>query len=389
MENKKRICFVTNTIFSIGGVQRVLAVVAKKLAEQCDVTILTLEDIPDCDRSVYELDQSDIYYIFFRFPKVSRLNDLVHKTVSGFYKKFLPKNQFTSEIYAHSSFPRCMRNSLIQTLNQGNYDVIIGVHGGLSMKLATIRKQLNARKVMGWMHNCYDAFFTNRPAYYEGLEDHFKWQMKKLEDFIVLSHTDAQLFSENMGLSPTVIYNPLTLTPGKPCDPNAKKFLSIGRMVPLHKGFDILIEAFAIFAQSNKEWTLDIVGEGPEKGKLESLIAEHHLENRITIHQFTHHIQKYYSAASVYVLSSRWEGMPLVLAEAMSHGLPIISSDIPISKELLMNLSFAHLFPSSNIKKLAECLLTISGQDLKPQVQESLFSSEKLRDFSKWYNILS
>lgn len=389
MENKKRICFVTNTIFTIGGVQRVLAVVAKKLAEHCDVTILTLEDTPDCDRSIYELDQSDINYIFFRFPEVSKLNDLVHKAISGFYKKILSKNQYTSEIYAHSSFPRCMRNALILTLNQGNYDVIIGVHGGLSMKLATIRKQLNAQKVIGWMHNCYDAFFNNIPAYYEGLEDHFKWQMKKLEDFIVLSHTDAQLFKENMGLSPTVIYNPLTLTPGEPCNPKAKKFLAIGRMVPLHKGFDILIKAFAQFAKINQEWVLDIVGEGSEKEKLQQLIHHYQLDNRIIIHPFTNHIQDYYSAASVYILSSRWEGMPLVLAEAMSHGLPIISSDIPISKELLNNQEFAHLFHSEDSSSLAEVMVDITRKDLGLESKFSRNHSKIFLSIRPWSKILS
>lgn len=389
MENKTKICFVTNTLFTIGGVQRVLAVVAKKLAEQYDVTILTLEDTPDCDRSIYELNQSDIKFIFFRFPKVSRQNDFVHKAISGIYKKFLPKNQFTSEIYARSSFPSNMRQALIQALNEGNFDVIIGVHGGLSMKLATIRKQLNARKVIGWMHNCYDAFFNNKPAYFEGLKDHFKWQMKKLNDFIVLSHADAKLFQQNLGLNPIVIYNPLTLLPGKPCNPDAKKFLTIGRMVPLHKGFDILIEAFAIFAKKNADWTLDIVGEGPEKEDLQKLIHQYKLDNRITIHPFTNYIQDYYSAASVYILSSRWEGMPLVLVEAMAHGLPIISSDIPISKELLNEQEFVHLFKSEDSNNLAKVMSRVTRNDLSHESLLSKNHSKMFFEIELWYKLMS
>lgn len=389
MENKKRACFVTNTLFTVGGVQRVLAVVATKLAEQYEVTILTLEDYPDCDRSIYDLDKTNLNYIFFQFPKLSKWEQTTHKLVSGLYKKVLPKTRLTSDIYAKSSFPRTMRKALIDVLNQGQFDVIIGVHGGLSMKLATIRKLLNARKVIGWMHNCYNAFFDNKPAYYEGLKDHFKWQMQKLDDFIVLSHADAELFHKNMELEPTVIYNPLTLIPGKPCNPAAKKFLAIGRMVPLHKGFDILIEAFAQFTKKDKEWTLDIVGEGPERGKLMEQIKKHKLENRIAIHPFTNHIQDYYSAASVYILSSRWEGMPLVLAEAMAHGLPIISSDIPISKELFSEQRFAHLFKSGDTSDLTEVMQEIIKKDLELESHLSMNHSQLFYSMKSWYKLFS
>ncbi|MCQ2238172.1 MAG: glycosyltransferase [Bacteroidaceae bacterium] len=387
--NKRKICFITNSLFSVGGVQRVLAVVASKLAEQYDVTILTLEDHPNCDKSIYDLNKTEINFIFFRFPRLSIWEEKTHKIVSGLYKHYLPKNLLTSNIYSKSSFPNTLRGALIDCLNDKHFDVIVGVHGGISMKIATIRKQLNAKKVIGWMHNCYDAFFVNKPAYYEGLKDHFKWQMRKLDDFIVLSHSDAQSFRKNLGLQPTVIYNPLTLTPGEVCNTKAKKFLTIGRMVPLHKGFDILIKAFAIFAQKNQDWTLDIVGDGPEKEKVEEIIHKYNLDSRITIHPFTNQIQRYYSAASIYILSSRWEGMPLVLAEAMAHGLPIISSDISISKELLNNKTFAQLFPNGNFEKLSECMLNMIHSDLETKSKESLKKSEDYNDFSAWLQVIN
>jgi glycosyltransferase involved in cell wall biosynthesis len=130
---------------------------------------------------------------------------------------------------------------------------------------------------------------------------------------------------------PKVIYNPLTLKPDTPSSGNSKKFLTIGRFTPLHKGIDILIEAFSIFANQNKDWHLDIVGEGVEGTKYKTMIQQYQLEDRITIHPFTKQIQHYYSQAQVYVLSSRWEGMPLVLVEAMSHGLPIVGFEVPYS----------------------------------------------------------
>lgn len=167
---------------------------------------------------------------------------------------------------------------------------------------------------------------------------------------MVLSHDDAKKYH----FPTTVIYNPLTLTPGKPSQGTSKKFLAIGRFSRQHKGFDLLIEAFHIFAEHNKEWTLDIVGEGQEEANYRKRIQAYQLEDRISIHPFTNHIQSYYSQAQVYVLSSRWEGMPLVLMEALSHGLPIISSDLPICKEIMGD--FGLYFAKGNIVELAQRL---------------------------------
>ena len=123
--------------------------------------------------------------------------------------------------------------------------------------------------------------------------------------------------------------------PGAPSEGTSKKFLAVGRFSRLHKGFDLLIEAFRIFAQDNKEWTLDIVGEGVEEPLYRKYIKEYQLQERIHIHPFTNNIQQYYHEAQAYVLSSRWEGFGLVLVEAMAHGLPIISSNLPTSKEIM------------------------------------------------------
>jgi glycosyltransferase involved in cell wall biosynthesis len=150
---------------------------------------------------------------------------------------------------------------------------------------------------------------------------------------VVLCQHDAKAYH----IPTKVIYNPLTLIPGEPSKGTSKKFLAVGRFSPLHKGFDLLIQAFALFAKKNSEWTLDIVGEGDEEQSYRSLIAQNHLEDRIAIHPFTNDIQNYYSDAQVYVLSSRWEGFGLVLVEAMAHGLPIVSSDLPTSPKIRLS----------------------------------------------------
>ena len=70
------------------------------------------------------------------------------------------------------------------------------------------------------------------------------------------------------------------------------------------------------------------------------------------------------------MLSSRWEGMPLVLVEAMSHGLPIITSDLPVCQEILDD--FGMYFPNSNIEGLAQRLEDATRIDWKSKSEEAL-----------------
>lgn len=377
-----KICFVCDSIYSYGGVQRVLAVIAKELSKTHDVSIMTLDNPYQQKEDIYLLGATRVHILYYQFAPLNPFIEFTHKPYSYLYKKYLPKNKTTSYIYARSSFPKRQRQQLINALNIHAFDVIIGVHAFLSIKLATIRKGLTARLVIGWMHNSYQAFFENTPSYLDHLKEHFKYQMQKLDKVIVLTHSDAELYQRNLGLKPIVIYNPLTLIPGPRCDIQSKTFLSVGRMSPLHKGLDLLIKAFALFAQHDKEWKLIIVGDGPEKEQLQNLINENRLNNRVHLHPFTDNIQSYYSTASIYVLSSRWEGFPLVLMEAIAHGLPIIASDIPVCQEFLSNTTFSTLFKSESIESLAATLTSLSQST---NLQEY---SDQAMEFSQKHNTI-
>ena len=353
----KRICFVVDSIFSIGGVQRVTAVIAKELAKDYDVSIVTFDKQELHDTNLYGLKEANITYRFFSYPKISNLKRHICKAYSGLYLKIQPQYKWCSEIYAHSSYPSELRNALLTELKQGNYDVIIGVHAPLAARLSTLKRHLPGVKCIGWLHNSYKALFGEDSHYYIGVKRlrHYVYQFRKLDDVVVLCQDDANRFNAyDKHFTPSVIYNPLTLKQGAPSTGTSKRFLTIGRFTPLHKGIDLLIEAFNLFAQNNKEWKLDIVGEGKEEKAFRKQIAKYQLEDRISIHPFTNHIQEYYSEAQVYVLSSRWEGMPLVLVEAMSHGLPIVTSDLPVSKEILSD--FGMYFRNGDIEDLAQRL---------------------------------
>lgn len=347
----KRICFLTDSIFSIGGVQRVTAVIAKELAKDYDVTIVTFDKPSSKDTTLYGLEEADIHYRFFGYPPTPQWKNYICKAYSYLYRKLLPQTKLMSDGYAHSSFPSEKRDALAKELQTGHYDAVIGVHAPLAVRLAACRKQLKGIKLIGWIHNSYEALFGNGSLYIgPELRKHYEYQLQKLDTTVVLCHDDAQKYH-----FPTqVIYNPLTLKPGEPSIGDSKKFLAVGRFSRQHKGFDLLIEAFRIFAKNDKDWTLDIVGEGVEEQLYRKLIKDFQLEDRITIHPFTNNIQAYYSQAQIYVLSSRWEGFGLVLVEAMAHGLPVVSSDLPTSKEIMGD--FGLYFRNGNIEELAERL---------------------------------
>ena len=370
----KRICFITDSIFSFGGVQRVTAVIAKELAKDYDVTIVTLDNPKTMDTTFYNLNEADIKYRFFSFPHVNKCKILCCKAYSAFYRKLLPQNKFTSNWYSHSSFPSELRNALSIELNKGDYDVIIGDHAPLAVRLASCKPQLGNTKLIGWIHNSYEALFGEKSTYIgPELKKHYEFQLETLDATVVLCQYDAKQY-----YFPTkVIYNPLTLVPGERSKGISKKFLAVGRFSRLHKGFDLLIEAFHIFAKKNKEWTLDIVGEGVEEPLYRQLIQKYKLDDRITIHPFTNHIQQYYSDAQVYVLSSRWEGFGLVLVEAMAHGLPVISSDLPTSKEIMGN--FGLYFTNFNVKCMAQQMEEATKMDWKKKSEEALKIAKRFR----------
>ncbi len=381
----KKICFLVDSIFSIGGVQRVTAVIAKELAKSYDVTIVTFDNPNDKDLSLYELSKSNLHFRFFSYPKINSFYNTICKAYSGFYLKYRLQSKWASNLYALSSFPAPLRKALTKELSSGNYDAIIGVHAPLAGRLATMKKDLSGVKCIGWVHNSFEALFAEVFIYIGAARKrHYVYQFQKLDKVVLLCQHDAETYNHyDHDFKPIVIYNPLTLEPGTSSSGTSKSFLAVGRFSRQHKGFDLLIEAFHLFSKKNQDWTLDIVGEGVEENLYRELIKKYSLEERVTIHPFTNHVQTYYSNAQVYVLSSRWEGFGLVLIEAMAHGLPVVSSDLPTSKEIMGD--FGLYFKNGDVEDLAERLEEATHIDWNKKSQEA-FAIAKRFDIS---NIIS
>ena len=387
----KKVCFLVDSIFTFGGVQRVTAVLAKELAKDYDVNIVTFDRPDSKDTTLYGLSEAPIKYRFFSYPSVGKLKKQLCRAYSGLYRKARLQGRFASNLYAHSSFSSELRTALADELRQGHYDTVVGVHAPLAARLATLMPALPGVRCVGWVHNSFEALFSATSRYIgPELQRHYVYQFRKLHATVLLCQHDADSYDAYDKLfAPTVIYNPLTLIPGKPSAGDSKRFLAVGRFSPLHKGFDLLIDAFHLFAQKDSAWTLDIVGEGEEEEMYRQKIAQYGLGERIVIHPFTNDIQAYYSQAQVYVLSSRWEGFGLVLVEAMAHGLPVVSSDLPTSKEIMGG--FGLYFQNGNTEELAERLHDATRIDWKAKSSEA-FTIARRFDLSQiaaqWQKIL-
>lgn len=116
------------------------------------------------------------------------------------------------------------------------------------------------------------------------------------------------------------------IAPDAFCSPERKVLLAVGRLSK-QKDFEILIDVFSKLTLKHPQWDLVILGEGPERQSLAARIQDAALGARIFIPGIAGNIGQWYARADLYVMSSRFEGFPNSLAEALAHGVPAISFD--------------------------------------------------------------
>jgi glycosyltransferase involved in cell wall biosynthesis len=182
-----------------------------------------------------------------------------------------------------------------------------------------------------------------------------------LDAVTVLTERDSETYSRALGDSVRLERIP-NATPALGADPPALDrpvVVAAGRLTA-QKGFDLLIPAFAKVAQRHPEWTLRICGDGPQRGRLQRLILEHGLSNDVLLMGAVDRLDLQMSQASMYVLSSRFEGLPMVMIEAMSLGLPVVSFDCPTGpREVIEDGHSGILVPDGDIDALAAAMLAV------------------------------
>jgi glycosyltransferase involved in cell wall biosynthesis len=138
--------------------------------------------------------------------------------------------------------------------------------------------------------------------------------------------------------------------------PKRQILLAVGRLCH-QKGFDLLIEAFQRLASVSPQWDLVILGEGPLRAELELQINQAGLTNRVHLLGRVGNLTDWYNAASLYVMSSRFEGFGNTLAEALAHGVPAVSFDCDTGpRDIIRHDIDGLLVPNSNVDALTHNL---------------------------------
>ena len=177
--------------------------------------------------------------------------------------------------------------------------------------------------------------------------------VKPLEQLVVLTEADKNDWMRAGCTNVTVIPNICSLDRQKiPMKSKKKTVLAVGRLHE-QKGFDLLLQAWKPIEEKYPDWTLRIVGEGPKREELEALVKTLKLK-RVALLGRTNEVINEYAQASLFVLSSRYEGLPLALIEAMWCGTPSIAFDCPNGPAALLANDRGWLVANGNISALSK-----------------------------------
>lgn len=169
--------------------------------------------------------------------------------------------------------------------------------------------------------------------------------------------------------------------------------LTVGRM-GYQKNLSALIQAFSMVAHQAPNWKLRIIGNGEEQPLLKSLVEKLGVTNRVIFQGTVKDVSHYYVTSHLFCLSSRWEGFPNALGEAMAHGLPAVGySDCDGVNQLIINGETGLLAEGNgNISSLAEQLLCLMLDDYRRSVMGKraieVMKSYRPEDiYDRWENL--
>lgn len=363
-----KLLYCIPALYNAGGMERVISEKANYLIQ-----------LPGYEITIVTTDQKGKAVCF---PLDERIR-LIHLDVDfdGHFAKNLPQKYLL-----HRRKLKSYKHKLTRLLKESAVDICISFCGKEIDFLANLDVKCSKIAEIHFAMNVRKQFMTSRhKGFVWGLLGDIRTrQLKKatkgLDKLIVLTRED-QIQWEKSHSNIVRIPNPNPLKNNKPAALLNKCVISVGKL-DAQKGFDMLVEAWAIVANKHPDWVLNIFGVGEWESILHNRIEELNMEGKIHLRGKTLDVVSQYLDSSIYVMSSRYEGLPMVLIEAISCGLPIVSFDCEHGPaEIINNGTDGFLVFPNDIHGLADkiCVL-IENDELRKEMGFRAF--EKSKSFS-------
>lgn len=369
-----KILYLIHSTCNPGGMERVLLNKVRYLVEEkgWDVTVVTTDQH---ERSP-----------FYPFPEEVNMVDLgvnysedngkpFLKKLLGFLKKRRLHKKRMTEVLAQ------VKPDVVDCFYPGECSFMPGMKDG-SVKVM----ELHQSKLF---HNQY-----NRSGLM-GLADKYRAMMderlvRKFDRFVVLTEEDAQMWGEMPNIR--VIPNAANFIADSYSDCSAKRVIAVGRL-DYQKSFDRLILVWEKVYEKMPDWRLDIFGQGEWKEMLQQMIDERGLQDVVKLNAPTKNIGREYAESSMLVMSSHYEGFPMVMIEAMACGLPAVCFDFKCGpRDIIQPEENGLIVPDGDIDELAEAMISLmKDEEVRKRMGENAkrvvetYSEEKV--MSKWIKL--
>lgn len=361
-----KIAYCIDTITAMGGIERVTIAKANALADIIGnqvfiiVTANNGNPVLSINPKINIINLNVNYGEDFGKNRLQVYQILFKKRKEHKYKLLATINEIKPEIIISTNQSE---KNFIKTLNFNYQPTIIKeIHFCTNYRLIEAKTPL--QKLVAKIGHFFD----------------YHWNMKKIDQIILLTNEDKKLNWKNND-KVSVIPNPITSkSPYPPSTCKEKRVIAAGRLT-YPKNFHSLINTWEQVVRKHPDWHLEIYGEGNEKNNLKDLISNLKLEDHVFLKGKTSDIFRAMSNSSIFILSSIYEGFGLVIVEAMSCGLPIISYACPHGpKDIITDGKDGFLVPCYNQEILAQKICHLIENEKKRQ-NMGLNAIEKAKKF--------
>ena len=370
-----KILYIINKMTNLAGIERILTCKMNYLSEKTDYSVFLVTYEQPNQALSFQLNNKITYQ-----PINAPIPQREGMTLFGWMKVY---------ISARKVFKREF-NNLLKNIHP---DIVIctGYAYPVLDIIIDASRQFNAKTIMeshvkGDTVSMKKYIFNHTLASLLSFWDYYILNKVKKADCVVTLTQEDKEFWESYAKRIEVIPNILTITPKKVVDYRTKRIIAAGRFVH-QKGFDLLLEAWHMINKDVSDWHLYIFG-NENREPYQKIVDKYQMNDNTHLMGATKDIAEEFSKSSIFVLSSRFEGFGLVLAEAMSCGLPCVSFDCPYGpRDIITDREDGILVENGNIEALSKAIEQLmTDEDLRQSMGEKALINVARYDSSNIMN---